>query len=329
MKNKNILLILFVFGILIFLTSFVSADSHLPANLLKILDYNKEVSENIALKVSFFVAFVAGALGILSPCILPFLPAYFSYTFKEKKNITFMTLIFFFGFSLTFIVMGIIAGFVGAQAFNVVQADWLMVVAGVFILGMGLLSLSGRGFSSIFSSHKRFGNDLLGTFLFGIFFALGWSACLGPILAGILGIGALLHDMVKSALLLFFYSLGNAIPLFVLAIFYDKFNLGNTRFVKGKMLNLKLFGKNWEVHSTNLISGIIFSILGLVIIIFRGTSVVNTWDFLRTKDYFYSTQEWILNWRYTKLMSVILFLIFVLIVGYVIWSTKKKKEVLD
>ena len=206
--KKTFLSILLV--ILVVLTSIsVLAESDVPIGLQKIIDYNNQSTAEFAVKVSFLIAFIAGMLGILSPCILPFLPAYFSYTFKEKKDITKMTLIFFLGFSLVFVSMGIVAGFIGAQVLSVVQSGWLVTLAGIFIVILGIMSLLGKGFSSLIKPNKKFKNDASGTFLFGIFFALGWTACLGPILAGILGIGAIMGNIFYSALLLFFYSLGN------------------------------------------------------------------------------------------------------------------------
>ena len=136
----NAFIVLLLLSLIIF-TSSVTADSHLPKGLLKIIEYNEKTTENIALKVTFFVAFIAGILGILSPCILPLLPAYFSYTFKEKKNITFMTLIFFIGFSISFVTMGVVAGFLGEQLMSALKVGWLVTLAGIFIIIFGIMSL--------------------------------------------------------------------------------------------------------------------------------------------------------------------------------------------
>ncbi|RME54938.1 cytochrome c biogenesis protein CcdA, partial [Candidatus Woesearchaeota archaeon] len=222
MKSNKLFLFLIL---LILLSSLVSSQNdNLPIGLKKIIEYNKSHTQDFAFKVSLFIAFLAGTLGILSPCILPFLPVYFALTFKEKVNITKMTIIFFLGFSLVFVSMGIIAGMIGSQVLSVLQKDWVIILAGLFLISMGLLSFFGKGFSSIIKPRARIKNDKLGIFLLGLFFALGWTACLGPILAGILGIGAILGDISKSAILLFFYSIGNFVPLFLISILYDKIN---------------------------------------------------------------------------------------------------------
>jgi len=297
------------------LTAIVSAQE-LPLGLQKIIDHNQKQSVEFAIKISFFIAFIAGILGILSPCILPFLPAYFSYTFKEKTNITKMTFIFFLGFALVFVSMGVIAGLIGEQLLTNIQSDWLVVIAGLFILTMGILSLTGKKFTFFLKSEKHFKNDFLGTFLFGMFFAVGWTACLGPILAGILGIGAILHNVKYAALLLFVYALGNFIPLFIFSILYDKFNLGQTKLFKGWKIKFSIFGKKIQTNSTNLISGLIFIILGLFIIIYRGTAKVNKFDLFNTKQYFYDYQNLFIAMDYSNIIGVVVFILFIAILGY-------------
>lgn len=304
----------------------VSAQEDLPIGLQKIIDFNNKSTADFAVKVSFFIAFVAGMLGILSPCILPFLPAYFSYTFKEKKNITKMTLVFFIGFSIVFVAMGVVAGFIGERTLQVVQSGWLVGFAGLILIFLGILSLLGRGFSSFIKIKHRFNNDVPGTFLFGMSFAIGWTACLGPILAGILGIGAILHNIWYSALLLFFYSLGNLAPLFILSIFYDRFNLSESKFIKGKMFKFSIAKKEFYVHSTNLISGLLFLILGVLMVIYKGTSIVNRWDFLGTKQYFYSFQNKLINWGYANILGVIILVLFIAVIGWFLWRYKTRTK---
>ena len=316
MKTKKQGLFVLFFIVLTFIsTTSVSAESNLPIGLQKIIDYNNESTADFAVKVSFLIAFIAGILGILSPCILPFLPAYFSYTFKEKKNITKMTGVFFLGFSLVFVTMGIIAGYIGSQVLSIIQSGWLVTIAGLLIIFLGIISLLGKGFSSFIRLNSKVNNDVSGTFLLGIFFAAGWTACLGPILAGILGIGAIMGNIGYSAILLFFYSLGNLVPLFILSIFYDRFNLSKSKFIKGKIFTFWIGGKKREIHSTNLLSGSMFVILGLVMIIYKGTSVVNNWDILGTKQYFYSIQDKLIGWEQANLVGIILIILFIVVLG--------------
>tara|TARA_Y100000310_G_scaffold58837_1_gene54165 strand:- start:1689 stop:2615 length:927 start_codon:yes stop_codon:yes gene_type:complete len=305
------------------MSSLVLAQSDLPIGIQKIIEYNFQTSYEILLSVSFFVAFVAGILGILSPCILPFIPAYFSYSFKEKKNITKMTLIFFLGFSAVFVTMGIIAGFIGEQSLLLLQAPWIVRLAGAFLVIMGIITALGLGFEGLFKHKVKPANDNIGTFLFGMFFALGWSACLGPILAGILGIGVYLHNWFYSGILLLFYSLGNLAPLFLLAIYWDKHHLENSKWLKGKVYTFKILGKKFYTVTIKIISGLLFILIGVVMLIYKGTSVVNTWDVFNTKQYFYLLQEKLIAWQYNNILGAVLFIIFI---GLLYWGLKRKKR---
>lgn len=327
MKNKKTILLAFFIVTIVILILPVLAQSDIPVGLQKIIDYNNQQTADFAVKISFFIAFVAGMLGILSPCILPFLPAYFSYTFKEKKNITKMTLVFALGFSIIFVAMGVIAGFLGSQVLSVVQSDWLVSIAGIFIIILGIMSLQGKGFSSFIKFRHKPKNDIPGTFLLGVFFAIGWTACLGPILAGILGIGAILGNVWYSALLLLFYSLGNLVPLFILSIFYDKFNLSKSRFIKGKIFTFSVANRKFHIHSTNLISGLLFLLVGIVLLVYKGTAIVNTWDIFNTKQYFYSIQRQLIEWQYANILGVGVFFLFIAAVAWFLWKYKSKKGV--
>ena len=324
--KKRIFFLSLCILLLIFLAFLVSAQPDIPIGLQKIIDFNDQSTKDFALKVSFFIAFLAGMLGILSPCILPFLPAYFSYTFKEKKNITRMTLIFFLGFSLVFVAMGAIAGFIGEQTLSVIQQGWLVTIVGLFMIALGILALKGKKVCSYININDKFKNDTPGTFLFGMFFAIGWTACLGPILAGILGIGAILGNIWYSALLLFFYSIGNLVPLFILSLFYDKFNLSESKFVKGKVLTLSILGKKYYVNSTNLISGLLFMLIGFVLVVFKGTALVNKFDIFGTKPYFYSVQRQLIGWEYANILGILIFFLFVIITGIFLWRYKSKNN---
>lgn len=333
MKNKRILLSAFFIITVTLFASFAYAQSpnnsseisDLPIGLQKIIEHNKEQASDFAIKISFFIAFVAGMLGILSPCILPFLPAYFAYTFKEKKDITKMTLVFFFGFTLVFVGMGIIAGFIGEQSLAVLQKSWLVSIAGLFFIAVGIMSLAGKNFFSFSFDHK-FKNDLPGIFLLGIFFAIGWTACLGPILAGILGMGVMLGNVWYAGILMLFYSFGTIVPLFILSILYDKYDLSKNRFIKGKILEFSIDKKTYKIHSTNIISGILFLVIGIVLIIYKGTSVFNAWDIFGTRQYFYSIQNKLIAWEHANLFGIIIFLLFVVILIRFLQKYKSKNN---
>ena len=315
---------LFFLLVLVLCASFVAATGETPIGLQKIIDYNQQHTLDFGSSISFFIAFLAGMLVILSPCFLPLFPAYFSYTFKEKRNITGMTLVFFAGFALVFVVLGILAGFLGQQTLTILQPGWLVLLAGFFMLYLAFVSFFGKKACPFINIGNRFHNDIPGTFLFGMFFAVGWTACLGPILAGILAIGAVLGSVAKAAVLMFFYAIGNFVPLIMLAMGYDRIKEKHPRFFAGRMVRFSAFDRDFIVPLTNVISGALFFLIGLVLIIFQGTGVINAWDVLGTKKYFYAVQGAMLAWPYIHVVSVAVFAVFFLVVAWFLYHRARK-----
>ncbi len=127
-------------------------------------------------------------------------------------------------------------------------------------------------------------------------------------------------------MLLFFYSLGNLVPLFVLSVFYDKFNLSKNRFIKGKLFTFSIGGKKIYVHSTNLISGILFLMIGIILLVYKGTAVINTFDIFGTRTYFYSVQDKLLAWEYANILGIVVFFLFVVIIGRFLLTYKARNN---
>ncbi len=326
---KKIIFLIFV--VLLVLSSLVSAhiteeehteenseDLVLPANVQLIKEYNKEQSLKFIRDISLLIAFLAGILSLISPCILPTLPAFFAYSFKEKTNITKMTLLFFLGFSIVFIAYGLIAAFLGISlAMLIENFSLLVLIMGVFLVLFGAITLFGKGFSG-FVVKRKFKHDSLGVFLFGIVFAVGWTACLGPILAGVLSIATILGSYVYSALLLFSYSLGIFVPLFILSFFFDKYNLVESKFLRGK--DISIFGK--KIHSTNLISGALLIAVGAIFIIFRNTSIINSINPFGVKIIFNNLQNVLLTFKYANIIGIIVLAVFL----YLVYKFLKRKN---
>ncbi len=229
--------------------------------------------------ISFAIAFLGGVLSIFSPCSIAVFPAFASYAFKEKKQIAKVTLVFFLGFSLAFVILGVLIAYLGKVSFVYFQnsSSDLIRIIGFLLVIFGLLSFFGRGFTFL-SFGYRAKHDFLGTFLFGIIFAVGWSACSGPIIAGILSIAAGFNNYAYSALLLFFYSLGISVPLFFMAFAYDKFKLYDNPLIKGKQFGFSILGRDFIIHTTNAAAGLMLIGLGIVFIVFMGTTKLTSLD---------------------------------------------------
>lgn len=262
----------------------------MPPAIQNIIEANRLFAENFAQSVSFPIAFLAGTLSILSPCILPILPAFFANAFKERKAITKMTFIFFFGFAIIFIGMGIAAGFLGKSLFDLPFRNSLIIIAGICLVILGIFILLGLGLPSMIK-RRQASSDTQGIFLSGVFFAFGWSACLGPILAGILTMGSILHDWLKAGLLLFFYSLGIFLPLLLLSLFFDRFGWLKKSFWSKPLFRIQINNRLFPIFISNLIGGLLLVIIGSTFVIAKGTNFINYFDMFGGKQLFYDWQR--------------------------------------
>lgn len=215
--------------------------------------------------VLMLVALLAGFISFASPCSLPIVPAYLAYSFRSsQRNITGMTLAFFFGLSLVFTVLGMTATAVGTLLRS--QVTLFSQVAGIAILAFGLYILSGRGFSGIRVTQKK-PTTYLSSFAFGGVMGLSWTPCVGPILVAILLLASTASSVVTGGLLLFVYAIGLAIPLIVVSSYLGRINKEGRvwRCIEGKDLRFRVLGKQRTIHSMSLVSGILFLVLGWLI----------------------------------------------------------------
>jgi cytochrome c-type biogenesis protein len=179
------------------------------------------------------VAFLAGLLSFLSPCVLPLVPSYIGFltgmTLPEmsgrRRAALVHALLFVGGFSLIFILLGASATALG-RALNYYQV-WLQRIGGVLIILFGLLCL-GAFNVRLLSQDRRVHLErkpvgYLGSALAGMAFGAGWTPCIGPVLGGILGLAATSADVSRGMLLLAVYSAGLAVPFLIAAVAVDSF----------------------------------------------------------------------------------------------------------
>ena len=182
--------------------------------------------------LEIFIALSAGLISFLSPCVLPLIPGYIAYIsgsslneLLEKKNVNLLPIVLFtVGFSIVFIIFGASATFLGK--FLLSNSFPLRIVAGIIII---IFSLHILGVFKIkfLNYEKRFYADrnknILSSLLIGMAFAFGWTPCIGPILGSILVLASTEESINKGILLLFFYSLGLAIPFILSGYLIQKF----------------------------------------------------------------------------------------------------------
>ena len=192
--------------------------------------------------LEYLIAFGAGLISFLSPCVLPLIPGYISYisgtTYNEllETKIKISPLVFFtIGFSIVFILFGAAATFIGQLFLS--YSNELRIIAGIIII---IFSLQILGFLNlkILNYEKRFDvknkNNFFGPLLLGMAFGFGWTPCIGPILGSILVLATTEESLMRGIILLSFYSLGLAIPFILSGLLIQNF-IGVSTKLKTKM----------------------------------------------------------------------------------------------
>ena len=184
--------------------------------------------------VSFPAAFLAGFLSFLSPCVLPLIPAYFTFitgfSLEEltedrnseiRKKVVFSTVSFVCGFSLVFILMGASASYLGGLIYN--YREIIRIIGGILIILMGvhltgIIRIPGLDVEKRIHMKKK-PLHFLGVFIIGMAFGAGWSPCIGPLLGSILIIAGSQETVRQGIVLLAIYSAGLALPFIILSVF--------------------------------------------------------------------------------------------------------------
>ncbi|RMD80220.1 MAG: cytochrome c biogenesis protein CcdA, partial [Chloroflexi bacterium] len=215
-------------------------------------------------------AFLAGVLSFLSPCTLPILPAYFAFTFQAsghgRARITLMGIAFFLGLATTMTLLGASATALSSLLFA--NRSALTFWGGLIIIGFGVMGMLGKGFAGP-QLQERPAATFAGSYLYGATFALGWTACVGPILGALLTLLAATSDIavVQGAVLAFIYSLGLGLPLILIATFFHRLGTGSRawRFLRGRGFTVNVFGRELFLHTTSLLSGALMVVMGLLL----------------------------------------------------------------
>lgn len=230
---------------------------------------------NNSLLLMIPAAFFAGILSFLSPCTLPLLPAYFAFSFQaSKSNVVVMTVAFFFGLATTMVLLGATATALSYFLFRNLQT--ITIIGGALIMLFGVMSLLGFGFTGV-QFQNRPEATVIGSYVYGATFSLGWSACIGPILGSIMTLLATQGmGILQGTFLAFIYALGLGLPLILVATFFSRLGTGTRfwQFIRGKGWTVKVFGNDFYLHSTSLISGLLLIFMGALL--FSGKMTVIT-----------------------------------------------------
>jgi len=211
-------------------------------------------------------ALLAGVLSFLSPCTLPILPAYFAFTFQARRqNVVLMSVSFFIGLATTLTLLGASATAVSLLLLK--NLDQITLLGGIVIIAFGVMSLLGKGFAGP-QIQERPTSTAIGSYLYGATFALGWTACIGPILGAILTLLATQGlAVVQGAFLALIYALGLGLPLILVSVFFSRLGQGSRywSFLRGRAVTFRLGKKKIELHTTNILSGLLLITMGLLL----------------------------------------------------------------
>ena len=218
--------------------------------------------------VSYSAAFLAGLLSFFSPCVLPLIPAYFTfitgqsledltrgYTVEMRKQVLGSTLSFILGFSVVFVLLGASASYLGGLIHNYrhiirIAGGVLIIVLGIHLTG--IIRIPFLEFEKkIHLKHKPL--NFFGAFLIGMAFAAGWSPCTGPQLGAILAIAMGKDTVWQGVVLLGIYSAGLALPFVLISIFIHYLLI----FVKKATRFMKIF---------NAVAGSILILVGILLL---------------------------------------------------------------
>ena len=200
--------------------------------------------------IELVIAFGAGLISFLSPCVLPLIPGYISYIsgnslneLIEKKNINLIPIILFtVGFSIVFIIFGAAASLIGQILLK--NSVELRIFAGLIIIVfslhiIGIINIKFLNYEKRIQTNNNKG--FLAPLLIGMAFAFGWTPCIGPILGSILILASTSESLPRGIILLSFYSVGLAIPFILSGYLIQKFML-ITKNLKQKMLIINRVG---------------------------------------------------------------------------------------
>ncbi|MCX5387735.1 cytochrome c biogenesis CcdA family protein [Streptomyces sp. NBC_00083] len=235
--------------------------------------------------VGYLAAFLGGLLALLSPCSALLLPAFFAYSISSPTKLLARTGIFYAGLATTLVPLGAAGSYAGRLFYG--HRDQLVLFGGWLIIALGVAQIVGMGFASrrmTELSGKIRPTTALSVYALGAVYGLA-GFCAGPILGSVLTVAAVSGSPVYGGLLLAVYALGMAVPLFLLALLWERFELGRRGWLRGRVLRLGCL----ELHTTSLLSGLFFIALGALFLAYDGATGLPG---LLDVDDSYAVEEW-------------------------------------
>ncbi|HST51771.1 MAG TPA: cytochrome c biogenesis protein/redoxin [Pyrinomonadaceae bacterium] len=219
--------------------------------------------------ITILIAFAAGLLSFLTPCVLPLVPGYISLISgvsvehlkgegessraAARRAVILNSLAFNAGVSLIFILLGATAGWIGNILFS---TPWVRIVGGLVIIAFGFQMMGVLKIGALYRDTRKFSDEKprgpFGAALLGVAFAAGWTPCIGPILGGIIGLAAASGGWKNGLILSAFYAAGLAVPFLLTGLVLNQFLGFYSRFRR-------------HLHKVEVASGILLIVIGLMV----------------------------------------------------------------
>jgi len=246
--------------------------------------------------VGYVAAFLGGVLALMSPCSALLLPSFFAYAFQRPGRLMARTSLFYLGLALTLVPLGVGSSFASRLFYG--HREVLIFLAGWTIIVLGVVQFFGGGFafkSMQVAQARIHGQSNASVFALGAIYGLA-GFCSGPILGSVLMVAAASGQPVRGGVLLAVYALGMSAPLFLLALIWDRFKLGTRGWLRGRTFALGPL----RLHSTSVISGLMFISIGVLFLRYDGTAgITGVLGGNGLTNMEYQTQQWVQSLGHT------------------------------
>jgi len=234
------------------------------------------------------MAFFAGLLSFLSPCVLPLVPGYISiisgfsldqlkgkvHDASLKRSVMLSSVMFILGFTISFVALGATATAVGKLLLT--RMPYLRVIAGIIMIVFALHVLGIFRIKALYQDTRmhslQTSGGMIGALVLGFVFALGWSPCLGPILSGVLGLASEQETVVRGMFLLFVYSAGLGVPFLLTSLGLNRFLSFYNRFKR-------------HFRALEIVSGILILGVGVLILTDQMTRLNSYFQWMSDFEY--------------------------------------------
>lgn len=273
------------------------------------------------MSINFTIAYLGGLVTFLAPCGAFLLPAFFACAFEDRSRLLQRILVFLSGLIIALVPLGFAAGGLGGWLLS--NSHLLTLIVGVIITLLGIAQVLALPLPKL-PLPKALGGatrpSVIGIFLFGISYGLAGSGCTGPILGAVLSAATLTGSSLRGGALMFWYALGMFTPVALLSLIWGSLTARQQRLFHPRPL--KFLGRQTTWGS--LISGLVFTLVGVLLLITRGTNISS----LLT-----SGQQVTLETKISKLAGMLpdfllplLIVLLVLFFGILVWYLRSQKR---